>query len=485
MQTTELLTPTETAYMLNITEYTLQALVHHSSIPHTYIPSPITQDRLLRFDPYTLTEWMQANPNVATFTRKPYIDHLKDQYQIMFPHVLASLKDIDAQFSPPRRGKGYNLTKVYSKKYGFLYYVRYIEQGKLVRSRWNTHTNNLSAAECFARENRERILTGYHSRHDVSQHFFTMLSEFYQENSEYMTISANRGRILGEATRKLYHGFITNTLIPYFKTHTIRTFTDITKPVIEELQDYLLNIGRKPQTVGRLISCVRQMFDYFVTHGTIQSNPFRGIVRIRPKKNDIQVRGCYEIDTLKGVFNKKWQDETNLLLCLIIYTTNMRNSEIKRIQVKNIIEANHIHFVDISTSKTENGTRLVPLHPSVYTKLQTYITQNNLHTDDYLFKIGRNTYQKACTDMGRLLKKMPEELAALHITYYSGRKFWKTAMNVENLGDVEEYFMGHKVSADVAKLYNHKDKVGRKNIAAKAKAMFKVLDKYLGLNRTV
>jgi site-specific recombinase XerD len=357
-----------------------------------------------------------------------------------------------------------------------------MEHGKVVRSRWNTRTKNLEAAERFAQDNRERILTAYHLKHDSSQQFFEMLSDFYREGSAYMTASANRGRLLGEKTRKEYHAFIIKTLIPFFKEHNVRTFDDVTKPVVETLQDLMLDLGKKPQTIWRLLCCLRQMFDFFVAHGTTQSNPFRGIIRIRPKSDDVTARGCYEIDTLKDVFNKPWSNATNLLLCLIIYIADMRNSEIKRLRVKDIIPLHQAYFFDINESKTKNGIRIIPIHPAVYAKLQNHIAKNNLAPEDFLFEIRSSTFKKACTEMGRLMQKTPEELAALNITFYSGRCFWKTAMNVEKLGEVEEYFMGHKVSNDVAKLYNHKDKTGRKNIAAKAKAVFKVLDKYLGLN---
>jgi hypothetical protein len=48
-----------------------------------------------------------------------------------------------------------------------------------------------------------------------------------------------------------------------------------------------------------------------------------------------------------------------------------------------------------------------------------------------------------------------------NIAYYSDRRFWKTLMNASKLeDDVEELFMGHRVTSDVAKLYNHHDKHG-------------------------
>jgi hypothetical protein len=52
-------------------------------------------------------------------------------------------------------------------------------------------------------------------------------------------------------------------------------------------------------------------------------------------------------------------------------------------------------------------------------------------------------------------------------------------MNAGDLGEVEEYFMGHKVSNDVSKRYNHRDKQGQGKIAQKAQAVFKILDKNL------
>jgi hypothetical protein len=52
-------------------------------------------------------------------------------------------------------------------------------------------------------------------------------------------------------------------------------------------------------------------------------------------------------------------------------------------------------------------------------------------------------------------------------------------MNAEELGDVEEYFMGHKVSRDVAKRYNHRDKQGQEKILEKAREVFAILDKRL------
>lgn len=50
----------------------------------------------------------------------------------------------------------------------------------------------------------------------------------------------------------------------------------------------------------------------------------------------------------------------------------MRNSEIKRIQKSDIIEIEGVHLIDIKTSKTGSGVRVVPLHHRVYDKIMEY-----------------------------------------------------------------------------------------------------------------
>jgi integrase len=82
--------------------------------------------------------------------------------------------------------------------------------------------------------------------------------------------------------------------------------------------------------------------------------------------------------------------------------------------------------------------------------------------------------------MGGVMGISESVLEEMKISFYSGRHYWKTVMNAGGLGsDIEEYFMGHKVSKDVSVLYNHRDKQGKKKLAEKARRVFTILDKYL------
>jgi integrase len=205
---------------------------------------------------------------------------------------------------------------------------------------------------------------------------------------------------------------------------------------------------------------------------------------LKTKKQHYRVRGCYELEKVKGVFDRPWEDELSYLLCLVIYTTGIRNSEIEKMRVKDMMTINRYTFLNIRQSKTENGVRTVPLHPFVCRKLAAFCEAKGKGPDDYLFTGKGNhlqspVYRKANADMGKMLGCTGTDLETQGISFYSGRHYWKTLMNAEGLGEVEEYFMGHKVSRNIAKRYNHLDKQGKKKLTEKAKEVYAILDKKL------
>jgi integrase len=426
---------------------------------------------------------MQTDPKLD-FTGKDYIDGLKNQYEARFPHVLTALQAVSAQFSPPRKGKGYNLSKVKNKQYGFLYYVRYIENGKLVLSRWNTHTNNLAAAECFARDNRERILVTYHSKHDTNDRMYAVLEAYYEKDSHYIDNIKKRGRRLCEQMRRQFHSFVLNIFAPFLKRQHIKCFNQITAPAMAKFQNELLANKLKPQTINRYMIGIRTIFDHMVRDGYMAENILNNVDSLKTRPGDCKIVGCYEVGTPDNVFNKPWKDEPAYLLNLLIYSTGIRNSEITAIKPQDIITINNCRFIDIKISKTENGVRLVPLHDFVYEKLAAWIQKNNIKEDVFIFAPAKPyDFTRAYFSLGKKLGFNKSDLNAQNITFYSGRHYWKTLMNAYSLGDVEEYFMGHKVSKDVSERYNHRDKQGQKRLLAKAREAFKILDKTLFKNR--
>jgi integrase len=272
--------------------------------------------------------------------------------------------------------------------------------------------------------------------------------------------------------------------IKYLKSENISSFLDITPQVIFNFQNYLLSLKNKAGTINRYLGSVKAVFDYLFMTGTISNNVFDNIKMLKTggrKKN--AVRGCLDIDKLNGVFSKEWKSIENYMLCLMIYSTGMRNSELEGMRKKDIMQIDEYNFITIDKSKTENGIRTIPLHPFVYKKLFDYA--KGMTDDSFIFSANGNhnqstLYTGANIELGENIGMDEPKLKKNKISFYSGRHFWKTMMNSKKLGDdIEEYFMGHKVSTDVSKRYNHKDKQGKKKLIGKTRLVFKILDDVL------
>jgi integrase len=469
-----LLTISEVAVILNVNEATVRALMLSGRLRGSG-----TQEKPL-FTKETIAFWLSKRLSADTMANKEYLDKLREEFQEQFPEAMAELQEINAKFPRP---KLYSLQRVFSKRYGdYLWYVRYMENGKMIPSRWSTHTTDKAYAEEWARENRERIIAKYHARKKNHSEFFEVLEQYYAPDSAYLAIDGARGTVLSEKTRSICYHFVNKVLIKFFKSQGVTEFDDITPPVIAALQNKLLRKGNKAQTINRYMGILRTILNHLVMNGTITVNVFKGVTPLKEKASDSKVRGCYEVDRLKGVFNRRWKDGESYILCLIIYSTGLRNSEIEKIRFCDIIMIEDCRFIDVTKSKTRNGVRVVPLHNFVYRKTVSFMKGAGKKPEDYIFsaKGGPNQsklYNKAASDLADMLKAEEEERK--DITFYSGRHYWKTLMNAEGLGDIEEYFMAHKVSKDVAKRYNHLDKQGRKNLVKKAREVFGILDKWL------
>jgi integrase len=486
LTTTNLLTSNQIADVLQINPYTINALVRGNQIPHTCVQTGI--DTVVRFDPQLVAAWLRQGAAAAPTDKQEYLATLKATYQTCFPDALQSLKHLDTHYTTHKPAKGYSLSKVANKTHGFIYYVRYIENGKLIPSRWSTHTNDFTAATQFASENRERILTGYHSRKRGEHDPYIILGGYYKADSPLFAAAKRRGRVLCDKLRARYDNVINNDILPFLKILHIHDFADITPQIIIKLQDYLLK-DRKPQTVNIILGSLSRAFEHLLLEGIVAENVFRQTPRLTVKEEDITKRGCHDLDAIQGKFDTPWEDTLSYLLCLLIYTTDMRNCEIERIRLQDIVTIDVCRFINILDSKTHNGIRMVPLHPFVYEQLVRYATEKNRKPSEYILTehkcINTAIYTEAYTAMGKLLDMSPDDLNKEHISFYSGRHFWKTLMNEEGLGDAEEFFMGHTVSNDVKERYNHRDKRGREAICKKAEEVFAILDRRLfGTNQT-
>jgi integrase len=402
------------------------------------------------------------------------VSELRLQYEQENPLAVKLLEDIDKQIAPARIAKYYYLSKTPNKKLGFVYYVRYLEGGKLVPSRWTTRTNNLDLAQKFAENNRASILAGYHAHRDAKLNFEARITGYYEKGSEALKVDADRGRNVSEHNRGQHLLAAKGEFMPFLKKQGIKDFPDVTPAVITKFQNSLLARGVSPQTVNKKIGSLSAMFKQFTMLGVTKHNPFKDIARIPSSE---QPRGCHDLESIPGVFEEPWSSQDELIACLLSYAAGLRNIEIERATVGDVFRRDGMTFLNVPESKTKNGVRIVPLHPFLLAKLDL-----DRPPDAPLVEFAMNsrlTYRKANATLGQKMGMLPEQLAKESITFYSGRHFYKTMLNAGGLGDAEEYFMGHRVSSDVSKVYNHRDRQGQKKVAEAAAKAIAIMDEFL------
>jgi integrase len=352
----------------------------------------------------------------------------------------------------------------------------------MIPSQWSTRTADYEKAALFARSNKERILKRYFNRR-AGKVLYTVLRSYYTKDSPYLVIDTARGRKINESSRQILHGFVVNTFIPFLKKNQIKDFDEIKPVVMGRFQNYLLlEKGLLPQSINRQVSGIKAIFSHLFMTGVIERNIIKDIVPLRTMNN--KIRGCYSMEEIAGIFRDQWDDKKSYLLCSLVYSAGLRNSEIQNLTTLDIIAKGDIHFLSITRSKTDAGVRVIPLHPKIRETLEEWIDEKRLSGGEHIFmKHARQrifkTAKKANITMGSLLGKSPTELQTENITFYSGRHFYKTMLNLYNLGDIEELFMGHKVSSDVSERYNHKDKRGEKELLKEAEKVIDIVDKSL------
>jgi len=399
---------------------------------------------------------------------------------MLSPTILRALRLIDYEYTTARSPKGYNLLRRGHKKMGFVYYVRYWHEGKMLPTKWSTFTNDYEKACEFAKQQRKTLISTYLSCHRSEvQGFF---EEFYDIDNPVYESECRRNGELTEEKRKRYRSVIINEFAPFLKARQIRTFEEIDVPFLDDFQDLLLSKGMKAVSVNNQLIAIGKVMKYLTRKGLIKVNPYLNLSPVPPRQEEKRTHGCYELSRMKGVFNNeaRWGDKTSYILNLIIHTTDMRNSEIRRFRKMDVKEIDGCRFIEIIESKTSNGLRLIPLHDMVYEKIINYAKE--ISDEDLVFEgfTSCHKFVKASVDLGKMLGASAEFMRQNNITFYSGRHFWKTLMNANGLGeDVEEVFMGHRVSSNVSKLYNHRDKQGKELIVKKAREVFEILDRCL------
>jgi len=231
-----LLTQHDIKKIFNISNTAVTELVHSGRLPYKSIDG-----NNFLFCADTIIKFIE-NPNMND---EKYIARLRNRLWEANPTAMQAFQEFGLQHPDPWSPKKFYLDKVKNKKLGFVYYVRYSNNGIIIPSHWTTKTNDRQEAEKYAEENRERLLSRYFKREKIKKPYgemYSILRKYYSKDSAYLQIDIKRGRSIAERSRLTYHNFINKRFIPFLKKNGVKDFEDI-HPVI--VQTSKLSSGRQ------------------------------------------------------------------------------------------------------------------------------------------------------------------------------------------------------------------------------------------------
>jgi integrase len=387
----------------------------------------------------------------------------------------------------------YYLVKRPSKKSGFIYQLKVIdpETKKILPTKFSTGTNDLNTAIQWAEKNIKSCLANYHGKCELS-----LLDSYYSDTNACFQYEKYDGRKLSPEVMKSRQGFMSNHIVKFLQSQNVRYLSQITPIHIRELKNYLTTEKHlKPQTINYNMNSFKKCLAVFKDMGKITTDFSTCSFIVKGSKKAVKSRGIYSIDALKGVFNQQWESGLSKLLCMVIYFTGIRNSELLRMRFNDIEKIQDVYFLNVNGTKSKNAKRKVPIHPMLYTALENYVKENGIENGKLIFDgVYNDTFRKASFDMGSVMGFNEKQLIEKGICFYSGRHTMKRLLKVgngEKVGDVgihiQEMLMGHtfkkeKVDAEGINEYEYgnlnTEIIGDSLLVKKGKEVIKILSYY-------
>jgi hypothetical protein len=159
----------------------------------------------------------------------------------------------------PIEKRSFYLIKRRSKKYGFIYNVKYLdpETGKILPTKYSTRTNDEVLAAQWAEQNKEACLKNYFEKGKAE---LVLLENFYKANSKFITMA---GLDIQDKARKDYYAFMKNHIIPFFQAEKIHHLNQIKALHLRELKASLINKGLSALTINHNLNGLKRVFCLF------------------------------------------------------------------------------------------------------------------------------------------------------------------------------------------------------------------------------
>lgn len=334
-------------------------------------------------------------------------------------------------------------------------------------------------------------LSGRGAKQKATAMIDSMIEKYsYLEKSDHPTKMADylqmwkelRKSEVAETTYDGYHTYIDRHLIPYFKELNLN-IQDITAGHIFDYINYLSHDGgRKDNKVGgqsntsirKIISILRQVFEYAVLYGDIRVNPAKQIPlpKSKSKKDERQV--FLTAEDAQKMLDAFRNEEVGPIVFVTLYY-GLRKSEALGLRWQavdfeaNTMTINHTvvsngHIIAKDSTKTYSSRRTFELLPDVRDLLVKLKEQqedykrrlgSGYHMNDYIFK-NANGMPYRPDSLTRSFKRALARHGLPQMRYHDLRHSTASILVDKgwDINDIKEW-LGHADISTTANIYAH------------------------------
>ena len=287
---------------------------------------------------------------------------------------------------------------------------------------------------------------------------------------------------VAETTYDGYHTYIDRHLIPYFSQLNLN-IQDITAGHIFDYVNYLSNDGgRKDNKIGgqsntsirKIISILRQVFDYAVLYGDIRVNPASQVPLPKKINNKDKRQVFLTAEDAQKMLDAFRDEELGPIVYVTLYY-GLRKSEALGLRWQavdfeaNTITINHTvvsngHIVRKDSTKSYCSNRTFQLLPDVKDVLlklkdqqENYKTRlgSGYHNNDYIFK-NPNGIPYRPDSLTRSFKRALERHGLPQMRYHDLRHSTASILVDKgwDINDIKEW-LGHADISTTANIYAH------------------------------
>ena len=222
---------------------------------------------------------------------------------------------------------------------------------------------------------------------------------------------------------------------------------------------FVIDLGIGARSLARILSGVRQFYQYLVVDGNIENNPTERVDSPRSPQNKPEEISTADVDILEQAIDlSKWEGHRNRAIIEVLFSCGLRVSELTHLKMSNL----HLDEEFIRVIGKGSKERLVPISQRAIRELEFWFADRNVMNikpgeENYVF-LNRRGHHLTRTMVLIMIKKYAQQAGIRKtISPHTLRHSFATAL-LEGGADLRsiQAMLGHE-SIVTTEIYTHLD----------------------------